>query len=612
MKNNVVRYGCTWGECPDDLAIEFSMIRKGGTRKLPSGKVVGNGLAFHFKRAIEILWPEIVWHKWVHLFIDNYLTHRTMVVIGPASSGKTCTAAFTVLLDYYVFPSQTTIIVCSTTKERLEDRIFGEIKHFHKLAKECRVWIPGHLIEGRQRIITSGSDDVEEGRDFRNGLVGVPCMRGGSYEGLGSFAGLKNKRMRLVGDELSILPRIFVDAFSNLDKNPDFKGIGMGNPKDTLDALGVMAEPAAHLGGWDGGIDQQPVTKVWETRRPDGVALQLVGSDSPNLDGKLGIPLLTQEQIDRDVAFYGKESLWYTMMNQGMMPRGQGAKRVITRQMCLKFHAMEEPLWANSKRTWIAFLDAAYSSVGGDRCVFGVLSFGEESKPLVENGQLNAAGLVNQPPPDSVKRLILALHETMVVPITDQIKNMPEDQIVQFVMNQCSQRNIAPENFFFDSGMRTSLVQSFSRLWSNQVQSIDCGGKPSERNVSHDINIPAREYYSKRITELWYTVRKTIESGQFRGMTEDVMQEMCLREWGTVMGNKIEVEPKAKMKLKSGRSPDLGDALAIGVEGAVQRGFIVRRLKSDRAAAVTPDDRWKFEARAKSKKFWKAGELTPD
>jgi len=94
-------------------------------------------------------------------------------------------------------------------------------------------------------------------------------------------------------------------------------------------------------------------------------------------------------------------------------------------------------------------------------------------------------------------------------------------------------------------------------------------------------------------------------------MTEDVMQEMCLREWGTVMGNKIEVEPKAKMKLKSGRSPDLGDALAIGVEGAVQRGFIVRRLKSDKVIAGTPDDRWKSEARSKSKKFWKAGELTP-
>lgn len=599
------KYGLLWSPATDPLWMEMRMIQKGGRWKNSNGEMVGNGLEYHFKAALKLLWPHLVFHKWTDLFVEHFLTKRTVVVIGPASSGKTAMAAFCVLLDYYCYSDCTTVICCSTTRERLEDRVWGEIKKLHKIATKSYSWLPGHLIEGRQRIITDDRDQASEGRDFRNGLVGVPCKKGESYVGLSDFAGLKNKRVILLGDELSLLPRVFVDGISNLDKNTKFLCIGLGNPKDTTDALGVLAEPAAYLGGWDGGIDQSPFTKVWETRRPQGVCLQLVGSDSPNLDGKLGIPLLTQEQIDRDVAFYGTDSLWYTMMNQGMMPRGQGSKRVITRQMCEKFGARNEPNWLNSTRTKIAFLDAAYRGVGGDRCVFGVLEYGEENVTPEELPSRVVSALINQPVPENLKRKILHLQETMLVPISNDIKEMPEDQIVAFVMKQCTERGIPPENFYFDSGMRTSLVQAFSRLWSPTVNSVDCGGKPSERKVSYDIDVLCRDHYSKFITELWFNVRHVIEAGQFRGMTDDVMLEFASREWGMVGANKIEVEPKDKMKSKTGRSPDLADAVAIGVWGAIQKGFVIRRLVGDKRRRI--DDRWKSEMRDKAKGFWNAG-----
>jgi hypothetical protein len=63
-----------------------------------------------------------------------------------------------------------------------------------------------------------------------------------------------------------------------------------------------------------------------------------------------------------------------------------------------------------------------------------------------------------------------------------------------------------------------------------------------------------------------------------RELTEDVVSEGCMREYYTVGGNKIEVEPKEKMKEKTGRSPDLADAVAIGLEGARQRGFVIRNV----------------------------------
>lgn len=573
MPNYIKLYGANWEPLQSPVSIEASMIRLGGYKKLYDGTRAGNGLFFHFKRFQELVWPEHIWHRWNELELECYLNNRIIGEMGPASSGKTHSAALNVLTDYYIWSDCTTILVSSTEREMLEMRVWGEIKKYHAMAKaRYPDLIPGNLIESRLRIITDSKWDSEDGRDFRNGIVGVPCKKGGSYVGLGSFAGIKNKRLRMVADECHLMHRVFVDAISNLNKNPDFKCIALGNPKETTDALGLICEPAAHLGGWDGGIDQTPKTKSWPTRFPQGICVQLVGSDSPNLDGQLGIPLINQEAIDADIAFYGKDSLQFTMMNEGRMPRGQGLRRVITRQMCHKFGAMEEPVWRDEKRTRVGFLDAAYGSVGGDRCVFGEIQFGQ----------------------DITGKQVLALIDTMLVPVSVELDELPEDQIANFVKLQCQQRSIPPTQFGFDSTGRGTLVGAFGRLWDPHVMPIEFGGKPSERSVTWIPNsnkVTCRDYYSKFVSELWYSVSLVIQSGQFRGMTEDIMNEGCMREWGFVGSNKIEVEPKEKMKLKTGRSPDLFDALVAGVEMARRLGFIISTIQA--RDSITKNDEWK-------------------
>jgi len=572
------KYGLLWEPLMIPPAIEMQMVRNDGMIK---GK--GNGLFFHFKELISLLWPEHVWHRWNELELHAYLENRIIGEMGPASSGKTHSAAINVLTDYYCWPECTTVLVSSTEREMLEMRVWGEIKKYHQTAQSRHPsLVPGNLIESRQRIITDSRFEEVEGRDFRNGICGVPCKKGGSYVGLGSFAGIKNKRLRMVADECHLMNRVFVDAISNLNKNPDFKCVAMGNPKDTTDALGVICEPAAHLGGWDGGIDQSPKTKTWPTRFDQGICVQLVGSDSPNLDGQLGIPLIEQKAIDADIAFYGKDSLQFTMMNEGRMPRGQGLRRVITRQMCLKFGAMEEPIWRNDDRTKLASLDAAYGSVGGDRCVLTRLEFGM----------------------DPNERQILALIDTMLVPVSVEVDELAEDQIANFVKEKCEAWGIPPQHFGFDSTGRGSLVGAFGRIWSPHVVPIEFGGKPSERQVTwipNSTKMTCREYYSKFVSELWYSVALTIQSGQFRGMTEDMMAEGSMREWGIVGANKIEVEPKDKMKLKTGRSPDLFDALVSGVEMARRLGFTISMIVAK--DATQKNDGWKNHYRDRMRRL---------
>lgn len=580
------KYGMLWPPGIDPAELEMDMIRRGGRWQKKKGGYAGEGLEFHLKQFITLLWPEIVWHHWAELQLKCYLKYRIIVQVGAASTGKSFVAAACVLADYYCYPGCTTVLVSSTTRESLEMRVWGEIKKLHRSAKERHPWLSGHLIEGKQRIVTDPRNEAAEGRDFRNGICGVACKRGQTFQGMEEYVGIKNKRLRMLADELQFLPRTFVDSISNMNKNPDFKCVGNGNPKETTDALGVLAEPSSQLGGWDGGIDQSSKTKTWDIRFPEGICIQLPGSDSPNLDGRLGIPLITQKHIDDDIKFYGKDSIQYTMMDEGRMPRGQGSRRVITRQDCLKFGAMEEPVWLNNTRTRVGFMDAAYKGVGGDRCVFGQLEFGKDT-----NG-----------------KSILALIDTMVLSIKDSPAELPEDQIAMQVREQCERRGIDPNHMFFDSTGRGSLMHAFGRLWSPHVVPLEFGGKPTERPVGGGLEFTCREYYFNFVSELWFSVRMVIHCGQFRGMTEDVMLEGCFREWGPVGGNKIQVEPKDKMKLKSGRSPDLFDALAAGVEGARRLGFEIERITSrysDRAFL-----RWRQDMKDKQRQMWENSQLS--
>jgi len=586
-------YGVWWDETFSDLEIEMACYRKGGQWKNHgSSKWFGEGIVHHFKRVKSLLWPQIVWHRWNELEMECFLKYRIVGELGPASAGKTHSAATNFLADYFCWPECTTVLASSTTRESLEMRVWGEMKAHFRSARERHPFLPGNLIEGRQRIVTDSRYEAADGRDFRNGIVGVACKRGANYQGLGEYVGIKNKRVRLLADELSFMPKDFIHAISNLNKNPDFKLGGYGNPKETQDALGVLCEPAANLGGWDGGIDQRPGTKTWQIRFEDGVCLQLPGSDSPNLDGKLGIPLISQKDIDKDVAFWGKDSLQYTMMNEGRMPRGQGARRVLTRLMCQKFRAMEDVIWKDSNQVKIGCLDAAYRGVGGDRCVFAELRYGFDVEGMN----------------------VLALHEQMIVPIVDDPAVDAEDQIAEFCKQNCLMRGIPPTQMFFDSTGRGTLMSAFARLWSSAVVPVEFGGVASSRPapVKPEPGKPqktCREYYFNFVTELWFMVRHVVEAGQFRGMTEDVMQEGCAREWGFVgaTGVKIQVEPKPMMKLKSGRSPDLFDCLVAGVEGARRLGFKVANLATLNGNEVKPG--WKSDLQRRQDKIWREDTL---
>ena len=537
----------------DRFLIEAAMVKAGGYKEV-GGVRHGNGLAYHYKQAMSELWPWFKWHRWSDLLIPTFAEHQEVGVMGPGSSGKTfCSAAFG-LATYYIWPKGTSIVMSSTTRDGLQLRIWGAIKELHSKAKERRPWLPGKVHESKFALTTEVPEG--EGWDFRDGIIGVACRVGGTFVGLSNYVGLKNDRVMLIADEASLMGRGFLDSVANLRKNPSFKLIAMGNPKDRNDALGVVCEPHPSIGGWEG-LEYKEETRTWKTRAPGGVAVQLCGFDTPNKDYPKGLNpfrgIITPEQIEADLAYYGRDSLQFSMMNLGVLPRDGGTRRVVTVSLCEQNGAFEEPVWHQSdKLTRVVGIDAAYSGVGGDRCVLTDLTFG----------------------PGRDGNILLSFSETpTIIPITAVRAQQAEEQIAEYVRLYCEQRSIGPGQVGFDSTGRGTLMSAFARLWSPVVVPIEFGGRPMERPVRSGDEKTERETYGKMVTALWYASRLVIEGKQLRKLPRDVAEEGAMREWGISRTGLIDVEPKEKTKERMGRSPDLWDSLVVAVEIARRNGF---------------------------------------
>lgn len=595
-------YGLIFPGLMDQVEIELYCIRNGGQwigKK--HGHVVGMGNFYHYKRLMRLLWPNDAHHRWSDLMLEETLKNTITGIMGGKDSSKTyCGLTRFALTDYFCFPHNTLILVSSTDVRGLELRVWGNMKDLFHKAKARYPSLPGHLLDSKHLISTDNL--IEDGtRDLRKGIVCIPCISsGGSWQGLGKYVGIKQKRRRLLGDECQLMKAGYLDALANLNSGTgeghDFKGVFVGNPLGIGDPLDRICEPK---NGW-GTEGEITKTTVWDNRFENGRTICLVGTDSPNFDFPQDQPpkfpwMINQKSIDSVAAFYGKDSLQYWSQCKGMRKAGLNGRRVVTRNLCIKFKAMEDVAWKNDQQVKLYAVDAAYGEVGGDRCVGGSAKFGRDV-----NGDM-----------------IFAMNPHVIIPVKAGTDISPEDQIAEFVRQDCISQSIPADCVFYDATGRGSLGTAFARIWSPFVNPIEFGGRATNRQVSAELMIidpetqKSRpklcvEHFSKFVTELWFMVRYVIESGQFRGLTEEVLEDGMTREWKMVSGNKIEIESKIDTKERMGRSPDLFDWLATLVEGARQKGFVLRALAAPQKKG---NDSWKDSLRKRAMDQHHAGAL---
>lgn len=569
---SIHQYGLEWPDGTDQLDIELFMIRNGG-KFTSNGITCGAGLFHHYKAAMQLMWPEDDWHRWHDLAILAPAEHIITVLMGPSDCGKTHPAAKWVLTEYWADPDNTLGLVSSTDVRGLELRVWGRIKDLFNRARDRYPHLPGVVLESLHCITTDDIDD-ERARVLNKGIICIPCLQNGRYTGLGKYIGIKSKRLRQVSDECQAMGPSHLDALPNF-LGKDYKGMFLGNPYETTDPLGIIAEP---LQGWDK-LGEPQKTATWKTRMHGGFCVNFVGTDSPNFDYPQDQPprfpyMINRAKIEAVADFWGKDSQAYYSQCVGVMKTGLLNRRVITADLCQQHHAFDKAVWSGEGvRTRIYGLDAAYSGTGGDRCVGGFIEFGKSVDGVT----------------------IIRVNPYTVVPVSIRSQVSPEDQIALFVKEDCERNNIPIQNIFYDSTGRGTLGSAFARVFGSVTPvPVEFGGAPSKRPVRHDLFIfdqpnpnmrPVRrlkrcdEHYEDFVTELWFSARYVVECDQMRELPFDVMREGASREYAQP-GKKIWVESKhdPKARARMTRSPDLFDWLVTCIEGARQRGFEIARL----------------------------------
>ena len=578
------RYGESWQGEAEPLAVELEAIAMGGRWRNRRGQECGLGLFGHLMKARGLCWPRRYRHRWTDLYYQNFIENDITILMGPASTQKTSHASEYALLRYWSRPHDTMVILSTITMDKLDTGVFGEVKMLWQSARDLHPWLAGNLLEGR-RAISTDSLAEDETRDLRKGIIGRPCFTGGRWVGLGVLAGTKQANIVFLADELQFMAETFTQSWPNLFSNGSVKIIGSGNPKhDPDDQLGIAAEPEE---GW--GAQSETKTTVWKTRFLNGKCVNVVGVDSPNLDTAEGKPepypgLIGRKFIERIAHDWGQDSPEYWGQAVGVMRLDMADKRVLTRLLCRQHHAHEQATWSGEPLTKVYGLDPSYG--GQDACIGVRLEFG-----------MGANGLM---------LVRFAGYRNIVIKMS--LEQSPEDQVAAAVAEDLEAYGIPIENTFYDPYGKGTIGAAFARKFGFRVPiPVDSGGKPTNRAVREDLYVEdertgqkrlktCAEHYAKFVTEAWFSARYTVEADQMRELPVDVMLEGCARKYDVVGGNRIEVESKDDYKLRVKHSPNKFDALAVAIEGARQRGFVIARLGNGTVESGA-DDYFEREAR---------------
>lgn len=157
-------------------------------------------------------------------------------------------------------------------------------------------------------------------------------------------------------------------------------------------------------------------------------------------------------------------------------------------------------------------------------------------------------------------------------------------QIANRVKEECAKRGVAPDKFALDSsGEGGGLADILTREWG-VVHRVEFGGSPSTIPVSDEDSRPCNEAYDRKVTELWFSMRKWVVEERVGGMDIETLQEFCSRMFDDSK-RKISVESKTVMKQRTGKSPDLADAAVVLLD-------LVRKTASFEPRASRMDKVW--------------------
>lgn len=495
-----------------------------------------------------------------HYFAEGGIHHN---------SSKTFSVAAWLVFDWYSCPAATLSFVASTSLSGSEDRIWGTVARLHK----CASFPCGHLIDHRKMIVFENPDQDDQ-RDYSNAIKAIAFPQGEEgKKAVDTTRGRKNKRVRVVVDELAEMEGYVNNVRVNLSSNDDFVYVGIANPAPGENPHKDLCEPD-HPKGWD---SVNSSVRKWKTRT--GTAIFLSGLDSPNFEAPEDEPppfpyLLTRkkEQKMLELVHGNKNALEYKRNCEGYWPTDSTDLSVISRSMIKESDISREPTWSSSGKVRLAALDCGWTSGGDRNCVtFGFVA-------ALRGATKRAAMFTGT--------------KTYHVDVGADFNSSLASKVVPDLLSF----GVSPEHFGIDvSGDGGKVYAAFVREWikidpsAHQIVPLTSSGSATDRVVSLTDKRKGSDVYDRRVTEYWFSLYHGIYNQCIYGLDldehRDLVNELVSRRY-TFKNKKLSVETKRDMKSRLGKSPDAADSLTYFWEMARRSG--VDLIANNNAEYVSP------------------------
>lgn len=548
------KYGLLWPDEDNDLRIELNCFLESSSRF----GIDPERRPFHFKNVVRILWgpksaKPFTWNPWNDKMLINACREPYNSWSGCASSGKTTMGAMWGLVNWLALPTQTLILLTSTSLEEARRRIWGDVEQFfqagndslNKMIKGMR--LPGRLLGSTGKIRT---EDGPKKFDDKCGIQLISGDRSKEKENIGKLIGLKNKRVILIADELPELsPSLVEAAKSNLMTNPFFQMIGLGNFASVYDPFGEFSEPK------DGWVSVSPDCEEWRTK--DGICLRFDGLKSPNvmLGAERYPGIYAPQHLEQHRNTFGENTSQFWRMCRSFPCPEADADRIYSEADLLKGNVKGTIKWITPP-TKVASLDPAFAT-GGDKAAakFGLLGMSV----------------------DGIQTLQVYKH----VDIREDVRKKDESrslQVAKQYRDLCKAEGVKKRNAATDgSGGGLPFAALLEEIWKEEGEqtgsflAVQFGGAASERQASVKDKRKAKDAFGTRVAEIWFAGVDFVQGGQIKGLNSQICVELTERrkrpEKKGSTGLKIHIETKTDMKLRTkGKSPDDADCFLIMLE----------------------------------------------
>jgi hypothetical protein len=382
---------------------------------------------------------------------------------------------------------------------------------------------PGNMVDSKMALQAIKGDD-------RHSISAIAVAEGNTSKAVANIQGIHAERVMVIIDEATDTPEAAFEACTNLSKGcREFKMLVIGNPASKYDPHGRFCTPAK---GWRSvTIEDQH----WLTER--GMCRRFDGMKSPNIsEGRTKYPyLITHDQVLSAMRHEGEQSPTFWKYTRGFWSPDGMVKTVLSESL-IETHTPTRKLTFTTNVQVVAGLDPGF---GGDRCI---LRFAK-------------VGTAND-------KVSILFQDIIHISVNAQLTEPVHYQIANRVKEECTKRGVAPDKFGLDSsGEGGGLADILTREWG-VVHRTEFGGSPSTIPVSDEDNRPCNEAYDRKVTELWFSMRKWVVEERVGGMDIETLQEFCARMFDDSK-RKISVESKTVMKQRTGKSPDLADAATV-------------------------------------------------